>query len=165
MSSPGGMCEQGSGVSKNQLFFSLFAIKWTMQEIVLSSVNFQLSWVTINTKTKLVLPSAPLISVQPCHPRCVHGHTGTWRFLLHGGAVSPLHLPLPQKVSKGLERGSDGCGLLLSESPVYICGLIPSLSPIHPFLGADGFCRVVLGISMASALHGCFHSLICQCKQ
>lgn len=145
MSSPGGMCEQGSGMSRNQLFLSLFAIKWTAQEIVLSSINFKFSWTIINIKTKLVLPpAAPLFCLT------VSSQAGTWGFPLHGGAVSPLHLPLPQKVSKGagkgqwwasvstlwnlcasllwnpqnisqrLERDCDGCGFLLYET----CGLL-----------------------------------------
>lgn len=163
MSSPGGMCEQGSGMSRNQLFLSLFAIKWTVQEIVLRSVNFQFSWITINTQTKLVaccrlLPS--FLSPQACSWPCWHpGIPAPWR------SYAPTAAPLPQKVSKGLKRSSDGSGFLLSASPVCTCALIPSLLSLHPFLGADGFCRAVLDISMASALHGWFHSLICQCKQ
>lgn len=161
MSSPGGMYEQGSGMSRNQLFLSLFAIKWTVQEIVLGSINFQFSWITINIKTKLVLPPASLLSVQPCQWPCWHpGIPAPWR-----SCVTLLHLPLSQKVSKGLERDSDGCGFLLYESHVCARGLILSLFSIHPFLGADGFCRAVFDISIASALHGCFYSLIFQCKQ
>lgn len=168
------MYEQGNGISRNPLFLSLFAIKWTVQEIVLGSINFQFSWITTNIKTKLVLPPAsppfcPTLSPQARQWPCWHpGIPAPWR-----SCVTPLHLPLSKKVSKGLERDSDGCGfllhetcgLLLYESCVCACGLIPSLLSIHPFLGADGFCRAVFDISIASALHGCFYSLIFQCKQ
>ena len=68
MSSLGGMCEQGSGMSRNQLFSLLFAIKWIIQETALSSINFQFSYIAINIKTKLALPPAPPLSDQPLSP-------------------------------------------------------------------------------------------------
>lgn len=125
MSSPGGMCEQGSGVSRNQLFLSLFTMKWTVQEIVLSSVNFQFSWITVNINQSLCCPLpppfCPALSPQMCQwPRWHPGIPAPWR-----SCVPLQHLPLPQKVSKVLGRGSDvcflceTCVLLLSESCVY----------------------------------------------